>query len=441
MKNEVDVVIISWARNLELLEITKIGLNSLYNSDENVIFHVYVVESNHKVTYDEYNDTDKGHTCTTIHPESEFGYHKYLNLGRKMGKSKYVVLCNSDLTYEKNWASEIIHVMEVEPKYLSASPWCPQTLGDNTDKLDKVYEGHVVRGQIAGWCIFQKRSIYDIIGDLDERFTFWCSDDDYAMTLQVNDVAHCLVPRSVVNHHDGPIGKTAENESDSKLLYLTESQYSKFLDKWGMTPPSFKEIQRFLLSNKIKDMKMRVTYIIPTVGRKSISKTVESILSEDPYAKISIQRGGTASENRNILLLSDIIYNQTLENHSDWICFIDDDDYYAPGYLFELDTNYDMVVFRMNQAGTIIPRNEQLYAGNIGINFAIKSSVIGKIIMQDGTIDTRFLFDNEGHAEDWRFIEKILEYKPRVKITKDVFYICGSVNHMLPPELRTAPLA
>ncbi len=138
----VDVVIISWARNKELEQITKDGLNTLFESEENITFHAYVVESNKDVNYDEYNQSYRRHTTTTIHPEEKFGYHKYLNIGRKAGNSPYVVLCNSDLTYEKGWASNIIKATEVYPRFLSASPWCPQTQGSNKEALDNIFEGY-----------------------------------------------------------------------------------------------------------------------------------------------------------------------------------------------------------------------------------------------------------------------------------------------------------
>ena len=51
----VDVVIISWARNEELLKVTKDGLDSLFRSDsKDVAFHAYVIESNPEINYKEY---------------------------------------------------------------------------------------------------------------------------------------------------------------------------------------------------------------------------------------------------------------------------------------------------------------------------------------------------------------------------------------------------
>ena len=230
----VDVIIISWAKDDSLLQVTRDGLDSLFKSDsEDIQFHAYIVESNSDVNYDHFNRTYKRHTATTIHPIVPFGYHRYLNIGRKEGVSPYVVLCNSDLTYEKNWASKIIEVMDANPKFLSASPWCPQTQGDNRPHAGNIFEGYEVRGELAGWCIFQQRKIYDILGELDEQFTFWYCDNDYAMELQKNGISHCLVADSIVNHHDDYLGNTGSTLTAEQQHEITYAQTEIFQKKWN----------------------------------------------------------------------------------------------------------------------------------------------------------------------------------------------------------------
>jgi GT2 family glycosyltransferase len=231
---QVDVVIISWAKDEDLHKVTKTGLDTLFASESgNIQFHAYIVETNPEINYDEYNKPERRHTTTTIHPTVPFGYHRYLNIGVKAGKSPYVVLCNSDLTYEKGWASGIIAVMEAYPHIMSASPWCPQTQKSNQSHIGKIYEGWTVRGEIAGWCIFQQRSIYEKIGDLDENFEFWYCDNDYSCTLQLNGIKHVLVPHSVVNHHEKIVGKTAETLDAEEKERITEKQRAVFDKKWS----------------------------------------------------------------------------------------------------------------------------------------------------------------------------------------------------------------
>ena len=156
------------------------------------------------------------------------------------------------------------------------------------------------------------------------------------------------------------------------------------------------------------------TYIIPSIGRETIKHTISSIEDEDPTAEILVCKGGTASENRN-LGLEDV--------NGEWIFFIDDDDFYSPGYLSEIDDSLDIVVFRMIQHGRVIPRyeDERLVEGNVGINFAIKKSFYEKLNLK---------FINLPIAEDWEFLKQYLQINPKVKITKDIYYNAPVANHL-----------
>lgn len=160
---------------------------------------------------------------------------------------------------------------------------------------------------------------------------------------------------------------------------------------------------------------MNNLYIIPTINRESLSRTINSILKNDKNATITIKQGGKDYINRNFVL-EEIVYKNESFTY-DWIFHIDDDDYYVDGYMDEVDDNYEMIVLRMTQEGVIIPRlnNETLRYGNVGINFAIKGSFLKKI-------KQKILFPST-LAEDWGYISQILKHKPKVKITKESFYM------------------
>jgi GT2 family glycosyltransferase len=225
----IDVVIISWARNEELVQVTKDGINSLVENDEGVTYHIYVVESNKDIKYEDMEEYQRKwmHTIETVYTDETFGYNKYLNIGRRLGNSPYVALCNSDLTYEKNWATNIINEME-RHNALSASPWCPQTQGPNTPHLHNVYVGYRVRGELAGWCIVQKRKIYEQIEDLNEGVSFWYSDNIYADEIQARGIKHILVPSSVVNHHEFSLGKTGSTLNDEEQKKITILEFNNY---------------------------------------------------------------------------------------------------------------------------------------------------------------------------------------------------------------------
>ena len=215
MKN-VDIVIISNAKNDLLLWETHKAIDSLYESEREILFNVYVVESNHEVNYDSYRFlSDKHRNVVTIHTTEPFGYHKYLNIGRRAGNSEYVVLCNNDLIFGKNWASTAIEQME---KYDIWSAGCVNPNKSNhKDLLESnidIKYGYGVSNEVTGWCIFQKREIYNHIGDLDERFDFWYCDNWYAHHLQKLGFYHILVCKSIVYHHNITEGSTLRREED-----------------------------------------------------------------------------------------------------------------------------------------------------------------------------------------------------------------------------------
>ena len=226
----VDVVILSWAKTIQLKQITEKGIQTLLNSEkeEDIKFNVFLLESN---IHAKYAFTDN---VNVTYMNEKFGYHKFMNIGRKMGNSKYVVLCNNDLRFQKKWASNIIKEMEDDDKLLSACPVEPVTNMISKHYTNEKY-GYETRKFINGWCIFQKRDIYDIIGDLDEKFEFWCCDDEYGMTLENHNIKHALIKTSIVNHDENG-GKSLQNLTPEISRQYTSGGIEIFKRKYGHGP-------------------------------------------------------------------------------------------------------------------------------------------------------------------------------------------------------------
>lgn len=228
-RNKVDVIIISDAKNEELYNVTRRGLDSLMRSSVKNTFTVVVIESQKGINYDSYNCYKWDHKVITHHPEEEFGYNKYLNIGIKMTNSPYVALCNSDLTFKRGWSEQMISVMEKYENVYSCSPWCPETQGSNEKHLMSIYPGYEIRTHFAGWCILQKRATYDIIGPIDEGVRFWYSDNILSSQLRLANLQHVLVPASVVHHHSNNIGKTAETLTQDNINSFTSGEYNNYI--------------------------------------------------------------------------------------------------------------------------------------------------------------------------------------------------------------------
>jgi hypothetical protein len=166
-----DIVIVSYAKDDYCKGLTEICIKSILASEKYAekLFNIIVVESQTDVKWEHLSEI-----VHTFEAPMPYGYHKFLNFGRKQGNSQFVALCNSDLEFKDKWFTNIMKASVLDSDVISFSPICPMTqpiygINENTGNI----EGYEIRKQISGWCIIHKREIYNIIGDLDERFHHW----------------------------------------------------------------------------------------------------------------------------------------------------------------------------------------------------------------------------------------------------------------------------
>lgn len=228
MIKEVDVIIISFAKDETLRNVTERCVRSLLESESKIYFNIVIIESNRA---EKYRSLTGFKNIKIIYPIVPFGYNRYLNIGVNSTKSEYLCLCNNDLIFNKNWATNLINAMDKDPQLLSASPYStnPHKTRFNLEIQDKIEYGYDIRRYLAGWCIFQKRKIYEQIGLFDESFTFWYADNDYSETIKRRGILHALVLNSVVEHIES---KTLNGQNSNVKRKLTVEQRKIFESKW-----------------------------------------------------------------------------------------------------------------------------------------------------------------------------------------------------------------
>ena len=197
---EVGVIFLSKAETPEMQEMTQDAITTCIESDPKITFKVIVMES----AINKSNITYKN-ALTLIAPDDlPFNYNQYLNIARQhshVSECPYLALCNNDLLFTKNWATNIINAMEREG-VMSACPMEPNIHAKVKFK-DGVSEGKTVTAgdrHVAGWCIVQNSKIYDTIQNLDTTCNFWHSDVFYAAQLGLHNLPHILVEDSKVHH-------------------------------------------------------------------------------------------------------------------------------------------------------------------------------------------------------------------------------------------------
>ncbi len=225
---EIDIVILSFAQTDELKQVTVNCLNSLMASEdpELIKFNIIVVESQKDLKPFQYEYGQ------TVYPDEPFGYNRYMNIGISMTSATYICLCNNDLLFHPQWATEILKPFKVYPNLFSASPICTihhtKLLGMNPNI--GLFAGYRERVEVSGWCLFFKRSMLSLIGKLDENFMFRHASHDYTHLLSALNLSHFLVTSSIVDHLDHTTLNKQEPERWNELMWQQDIYYEK---KWG----------------------------------------------------------------------------------------------------------------------------------------------------------------------------------------------------------------
>lgn len=204
------------------------------------------------------------------------------------------------------------------------------------------------------------------------------------------------------------------------------------------------------MNNTIENI---ITFIIPTIGRDSLSIAIQSLLKQtNPNWKcilvfdgVQIQTeidyiGGKYSlleDTRFSLLRTKKLGNLNLTNlnsriggsaglvrdealklcSTEWVGFLDDDDFLSQTYvelLYEKYHTYDLVVWRaIWNNGQILPPlgTNELKRSMVGIHFCYKKSTFPNI----------FFNHNDG-GEDFNFLKKILNSTNNYIVTNDIVY-------------------
>jgi len=207
----IDIIIISYAKTSVQRALTENCIKTLNDNQHN--YTVYVMEQMKDIKYA---------NAVTINYEFDFNYNKCVNYCvENFCTSDYICFCNNDLVFMSGWATEILKY--VPSQFLSASPRCDIYHKDAQENI----VGTKIATIIAGWCIFCHRSLFDKIGRIDDRVSFWYSDNVYGKQLEAVGLEHILVHKSEVTHLGS---QTLRDISRFKRWMMTKRQL-KIYDK------------------------------------------------------------------------------------------------------------------------------------------------------------------------------------------------------------------
>jgi len=182
-------------------------------------------------------------------------------------------------------------------------------------------------------------------------------------------------------------------------------------------------------------MENLITFIIPSLNRDTITRTVNSLLNQtsNDWECIIIYDGvdGTQFDDPRIKTLkiekkglvgphngqSGLVRNEGINQvTTEWIGFLDDDDTIHENYVKCLKENYlnkDFVVWRMKyENGIVLPElgSNELNFGQVGISFCYKNKF------------DNLLFDNNRDGEDFDFLMKLKNLTDNWVIAPEIYY-------------------
>jgi glycosyltransferase involved in cell wall biosynthesis len=181
-----------------------------------------------------------------------------------------------------------------------------------------------------------------------------------------------------------------------------------------------------------------VTFIVPTIGRKWLRRTLQSFIDQHDWnwkaivvwdgIEPNIDMGNSHITN---LIVPTTHHAGLVRNEAfpyvttKWMAFVDDDDWVAPTYVDALkmyERHYpdrDLFSFtyldRTNGNMQPPPGSSEIVACSIGISFAVKT----QFVMDHNIRFTPFAI------EDFRFLDDFKHAGGKYKITNDIQYFVG----------------
>jgi glycosyltransferase involved in cell wall biosynthesis len=183
-----------------------------------------------------------------------------------------------------------------------------------------------------------------------------------------------------------------------------------------------------------------ITFIIPTIGRNSLLDSIESLINQDysNWEAIIVFDGVKNNFDINDKRITLVEIEKKIGNlekknsagnvrnfgfkyvkNSEWIGFLDDDDYLSNNYIsnlkeeIKINNNIEVCIFRMGYENKFIlptANDRNIIRNKVGISFAIKKYIINNTLF----------FNNP--FEDFIFLKELQKKKYKILISSYVTY-------------------
>jgi hypothetical protein len=221
LENSLDVIILSLAKDDASFATTKRCVDSYLATSNYYINKIFVVES-----FKNFDRSYNNVKVEVIIPKQNFNYNEFYNIALRRCTAEFVMGPNNDLIIQENCIKNILEEFRKTEDIHSISPidrkWHRHTIQYFPNEA-KLYRGWETSLQMFGCVFCCRRSVFDVIGFLDERFFFFYQDNDYVYSLQRCGLNHGLLTSARVVHKVG----TSSPEGDERCRYTPHNMNSQ----------------------------------------------------------------------------------------------------------------------------------------------------------------------------------------------------------------------
>ncbi|QHW33407.1 glycosyltransferase family 2 protein [Paenibacillus rhizovicinus] len=193
----------------------------------------------------------EGVTCVSVARNT--GFPTACNKGMRAANGDYFLLLNNDVTVSYGWLHGLRQALDGSADAGIVGPVTNYASGrqqvdhpfETMDDFHRIAADVFVRDarahepilRLVGFCMLFPRTLYERIGELDERFSpGHYEDDDYCFRARMHGFS-LLMCRNVFVHHQGSV--SFKRNGAQEVSQLVERNRALFIAKWQVDPANF----------------------------------------------------------------------------------------------------------------------------------------------------------------------------------------------------------
>ena len=209
------------------VELLKICISSLYAKTEYKNFEVIVVDNGsvEAITKGYFEEIENGFGVRLLNADIPFNYSKLNNMAAEIARGDFILMLNNDIEItDGDWLSEMMSWAQwTETGCVGAKLWYPNgtlqhggvILGINgiaghahrgISKIDPGYYGRAAVHQnfsaVTGACMLVRKSVFEMMGGLNERFAVAYNDIDFCLRVNSSGMFNVWTPYASMIHHE-----------------------------------------------------------------------------------------------------------------------------------------------------------------------------------------------------------------------------------------------